>query len=373
MAKILVLGGIPESLVSFRRKLLEKMVAEKHEVYACAPRASKEIKFKLKEMGVIYEDIYLSRASMNPIKDLISLFKLTILVNRIKPDIFLGYTIKPVVYGSLAARMAGVKKIFSMIEGLGYSFTGTGAKRKFIHYIAQHLYRITLKYQEKVFFLNPDDCELFIKMRLIAAPSQAVLINGIGVDLEEFVPVSYPEKISFLLIGRLVRDKGIYEYVDAARIIKKEYPNIEFKIVGFIDKNPSAITEEELYQWVESDVIKYLGRLPKKYVIEAISSSSVYVLPSYREGLPVTVMEAMAMARPIITTDVPGCRETVQQGKNGFLIPERDVSNIVKAMKYFLENPNQVEIMGRVSRKIAEGKFDVHKVNAAIFQAMELT
>jgi len=372
MARILVLGGIPQSLVNFRRKLLEKMVADKHEVFACAPCASDEIKHTLNEMGVIYRDVNIARTGLNPIKDLKNLYCLIRLFKQIKPDVFLGYTIKPVIFGSIAAKRAGVGRIYSMIEGLGYAFTGSGAKRRMVGYLAKMLYRHALKYHIKVFFLNPDDYALFIKLRLIRNPQQGVLINGIGIDLDVFLPASYPKTISFLLIGRLVKDKGVNEYVAAARIVKQQYQNTIFNLAGFIDKNPTAIPEVTLHQWHDSGVVNYLGVLTEESVIQTMASSSVYVLPSYREGLPVTVMEAMAMARPIITTDVPGCRETVQPGKNGFLVPARDVTELVKAMKYFLDNPLQVEKMGQVSRKLAEKSYDVHKVNSAIFKAMEL-
>jgi len=372
MARILVLGGIPQSLVNFRRKLLEKMVAEKHEVFVCAPKANTATKNILNEMGVIYHEIYLARTSLNPIKDIKSLLGLIRLFKKIKPDVFLGYTIKPVIYGSFAAKLAGVNQIYSMIEGLGYAFTGAGIKRKVVGYLAKFLYRRALKYQNKVFFLNPDDFAEFTNLQLIRDPQQGVLLNGIGVDLDVFLPASYPEKLSFLLIGRLVRDKGVNEYYDAARIIKQEYPYAVFELAGFIDKNPTAISEKKLRQWDKSGIVKYIGQLTNEEVLKAIAASSVYVLPSYREGLPVTVMEAMAMARPIITTDVPGCRETVRQGKNGFLVPVKSVKDLVKSMKYFLDNPQQVERMGRESRTIAEDKYDVHKVNAVIFKAMGL-
>ena len=294
-------------------------------------------------------------------------------IKQIKPDVFLGYTIKPVIYGSLAAKIANVNRIYSMIEGLGYAFTGSGIKRKMVGSLAKFLYRHTLKFQDKIFFLNPDDFALFNKMHLLRDLQQGVLLNGIGVDLDEFLPAPYPKTISFILIGRLVRDKGVNEYVEAAHIVKQQYPFAVFKLAGFIDKNPTAISEKKLRKWHESGKINYLGLLSKETVIKAIANSSVYVLPSYREGLPVTVMEAMAMARPIITTDVPGCRETVQEGINGFLVSAKNVTDLVKAMKYFLDKPLQVEKMGQASREIAEEKYDVHKVNNTILQTMELS
>jgi len=370
MARILVLGSLDESLVNFRRCLLEKMVADGHQVFACAPNARAEVRDKLFNMGITYCNVNLERTGLNPVKDLTTLYDLLQLFKRIRPDIFLGYTIKPVVYGSLVARLVRVPKIYSMIEGVGYAFLGTGLKSKIIGLLASNLYRLSLRFNKKVFFLNPDNLEMFLSRKLLR-DDQAVIINGIGVDLEKFSVAPYPYSVSFLLVARLLRDKGVCEYVDAARIIKKKYPEVKFRLVGFIDAgNPAAISEDELNSWINSGVIDYLGRLSD--VRPAIADTSVYVLPSYHEGMPVTVMEAMAMGRPIITTDVPGCRETIHQGENGFLIPVRDVPALVEAIEYFIRQSVDIERMGKASRRIAEDKYDVHKVNAVILRTMDL-
>lgn len=258
-----------------------------------------------------------------------------------------------------------------MIEGLGYAFTGTGIKRRLIGYIAKRLYKYALKCNTKVFFLNPDDLGLFQQYHLIKNPQQSVLLNGIGIDLDEFTPAPHPQHLSFLLIARLVKDKGVLEYVEAARIIKSLYPDINFKLAGFFDENPSSVTEQDLHAWTESGSIDYLGYL--RDVHQAIEDSSVYILPSYREGLPRTVLEAMAMGRAIITTDVPGCRETVQQGVNGLLVPVRNVAALVNAIEHFIRHPVDIKSMGQKSRQIAIEKYDVHKVNKVILEAMGLT
>jgi len=371
MARILVLGGIGESLINFRKNLLERLVADGHHVIACAPDADSEVKNKLSEMGVIYQNVDLERTGLNPAKDLKTIISLIRLFKKNRPDLFLGYTIKPVIYGSIAASITGIPKIFSMIEGLGYAFTGAGLKRQLIGYIAKRLYKHALKYNTKVFFLNPDDLDLFQQQHLIKNPQQAVLLNGIGIDLDEFTPAPHPQNLSFLLIARLVKDKGVLEYVEAARVIKKSYPDINFKLAGFFDENPSSVTKQDLQTWTESGTIDYLGYL--RDVHQAIEDSSVYILPSYREGLPRTVLEAMAMGRAIITTDAPGCRETVQQGVNGLLIPVRDVAALVNAIEHFIRHPVDIMNMGQKSRQIAIEKYDVHKVNKVILEAMSLT
>ena len=212
---------------------------------------------------------------------------------------------------------------------------------------------------------------LFTEMGLIKSQDKAVLVNGSGVDIDVFRSESFPSSPSFLLIARLIKDKGVYEYAKAARIIKQRHPEVKFRLVGFIDNNPSAISEQDLNAWIEEGIIEFLGYLLD--VRPAIADSSVYILPSfYPEGTPHSVLEAMAMGRAIITTDTPGCRETVENGENGFLIPAKDVSSLVDAIEQFILQPTKVELMGQASRQIAEQKYDVHKINAVMLRAMDL-
>jgi len=369
MARILVMGGFAESLVNFRGALLLEMVASGHEVYACAPEASAEVKAALAEMGVTYSPVALDRTGLNPIRDLFAIKSLAALFRSIKPDIFLGYTIKPVVYGSIAARIVGVPAIFSMITGLGYSFSGGSLKNKLVGGVAVFLYRLALKYNRHVFFQNPDDLALFQQRSIIEDANQAVLLNGSGVNIDIFNLTPYPPTPSFLMVARLIREKGVYEYARAAREIRERYPDVLFRLVGWIDDNPMAIDKDDLLVWEEEGVIDFLGRLSD--VRTAIAQSSVFVLPSYyREGTPRTILEAMAMGRPIITTDAPGCRETVIEEINGYLVPVRDVSSLVDVMDKFIGQPALVKKMGQASREIAEEKYDVRKVNATILNAL---
>ena len=234
--------------------------------------------------------------------------------------------------------------------------------------MAVFLYRLAFKYNKHVFFQNPDDLALFHQKGYIHSINQAVLINGSGVDIDEFSPSDYPPSISFLLIARLLRDKGIYEYAEAARRIREIYPEVKFRLAGWIDQNPYAIEERHLEAWHDNGDIEFIGRLAD--VRPTLAACSVYVLPSYREGTPRTVLEAMAMGRPIISTDAPGCRETVNQGVNGYLVSVRDVDSLVDAMLSFIERPELIREMGQASRKIAEEKYDVRKVNAIILKTM---
>lgn len=371
MARVLVLGSFADSLILFRGRLLAEMVRQGHDIYACAPDASDSIRQALSDMGVTYLDITLHRTGMNPFRDMQSLLELIRLYRRIQPDVFLGYTIKPVLYGSLAARVVGVPRCYSMIEGLGFTFMGTGLKSKLLGMITRRLYRLALRYNDRIFFLNPDNLKVFTDQRLLRDEQQAVMLNGIGVDLEHFSPARFPEQLSFLLIARLLKDKGVREYAAAARRIREKYPQIPFRLVGWLDQdNPNTISAEDLESWIAAGDIEYVGRLSD--VRPAIRDSSVYVLPSYHEGTPVSVLESMAMGRPIITTDAPGCRETVRHGENGLMIPVADVDALVEALEHFIQHPDDVQTFGRASRRIAEDKYDVHKVNGVMMQTMEL-
>lgn len=370
MARILVVGSYAESLINFRGLLLAEMVRNGHEVFAAAPDASEQVRSKLSALQVHYCHINMKRTGMNPFQDLITLFSLRDLFREIKPDVFLGYTIKPVCYGSLAASSCGVPSLYSIITGLGYAFIGSTAKQKIVNSIARRIYKNALKRNRKVFFQNPDDRQLFLSMKLLQEEKKAELINGSGVDLAHFAPAPLPDNICFLLIARLIREKGIYEYVEAARRVKEEHSEIHFRLAGWLDDSPTSINSLDLERWQQDGTIDYLGRLED--VRPAIINTSVYVLPSYREGTPRTVLEAMAMGRPVITTDTPGCRETVCQGENGFLFPVRDVKVMVSCMEKFIENPSLIEQMGKESRKIAEKKYDVHEVNRNLLDKMNL-
>lgn len=282
----------------------------------------------------------------------------------------MSYTIKPVIYGSLAARLAGIKNIYSLVTGLGYAFTERNSKARLINKIVRTLLKIALKYNKTVFFQNPDDKDLFTDKHLLTSPEQACIVNGSGVDLNYYSRQQLPAQTSFLLISRLIKSKGIIEYVNAAKIVKEKYPHIKFQLAGWIDSNPSAIKQTLLDEWVDSGVIDFLGRLDD--VRPALKECSIYVLPSYREGTPRTVLEAMATGRPVITTDTPGCRETVQDGFNGYLVPVKSIEELSQKMLLLIENSELAIKMAENSYTVAQEKYDVHKVNYEIMSKMNL-
>lgn len=370
MAKIILLGSYAPSLINFRGPLLKALVRQGHKVIACAPEITENLCQQLDEIGVSSRSFPLSRTGLNPVKDIKTIVALKNLFLQEQPDAVLSYTIKPVIYGSIAARCAGVVNVCSMITGLGYTFIGNSLKQRVLGMVTRFLYKFSLVYSRRVFFQNPDDRDLFIQLGLVSGDHQLAIIDGSGVDLDYYQYGALPSDISFLLIARLIKEKGVQEYVDAAGIIRGKYPGIKFTIVGWVDSSPSAISVEDLEKWQQVGLIDFKGKLED--VRPAISNTSVYVLPSYREGTPRTVLEAMAMGRPIITTDTPGCRETVIDGENGYLVPPQNPIALAEAMEKYILQPDLICKMGMESRNIVKERYDVHKVNKVILREMNL-
>lgn len=378
--KFLIIASYPASILKFRGPLIKALQDKGFEIHIAVPELDshpEEVK-ALKKLGYILHDIPMQRTGTNPLKDAAALLSLYLIMKKVKPSHILAYTIKPVIYGTLAAKAAKVPNRFALITGLGYAFqqveeTGKRSKlQKLIH----ALYKQALSETSKVFFQNPDDSNLFKKMNLISSATPTVVVNGSGVDIAEYevapIPITADNKLElrFLLIARLLEAKGVREYAKAAKIIKTKYPQVQFDLVGWVDDNPDSIKQQELDQWIEDETVNFWGKLAD--VKPAIAKSSVYVLPSYREGTPRTVLESMAMGRPIITTDAPGCRETVIDGCNGYLVEVKSVDDLVKAMQKFIANPDLITQMGKASRVLAEEKFDVHAVNQIMLHEMGL-
>ena len=289
-----------------------------------------------------------------------------------------SYFSKPVIFGTLAAKMARVPQVIGMLEGLGYTFTdqpeGLKKKTKLIKNIQILLYRLALPQLDKLIFLNPDDPKDLLEKYSISVKETAVL-GGIGLDLNEYfyLPVDITKSpISFLFIGRLLKEKGIHDFVSAAKKVKEQYPDTRFTVLGEIDSsNPGALQQSELDELISTEVINYPGYVDN--IKEWIASSHIFVLPSYyREGVPRSTQEAMAIGRPVITTDVPGCRETVIDGVNGFLIEKWNPEALAEKMIYFIEHPEQIEKMGLESYKMAQEKFDANTVNKRLLDILGL-
>lgn len=374
MTRVLILAGFAASLRNFRGPLIEAFLERNLEVHAAAPGllADATTRDWLTERGVVVHDVPLQRAGLSVAKDLRTVGALTALMRRIRPDHFIGYTVKPVIWGLIAARRSGVPNRVALITGLGYAFSGEDrGRRALTSKLVKALYRHALRRATLVFFQNPDDRSDFDRFGLLPRGVPVEIVNGSGVDLSRFPKQPIPPgPVRFLLIARLLGDKGIREYVAAARELRPHWPDAQWHLVGGIDPNPSAISRSEAQGWHESGDVIWHGALPD--VRDSLAGSHVYVLPSYREGTPRTVLEAMATGRAIVTTDAPGCRQTVEDGRNGVLVPVRDVAALRDAMQEFLDDPALIATMGEESRRMAEEIYDVHKVNASMLGAMGL-
>ena len=370
--KILLIASFPESLPNFRGDLIQAFTKAGFQVHCAAPKLSNHIKVKnkLNNWNCVCHDLPFRRSGINPIFDLMAIFFLICLMLRYRFKIVIGYTIKPIIYGGVASWLLRIPIRVALVTGLGFSFTAQdGLEYNFTQRVAQHLYRIAMFCATKVFFQNSDDLSLFVDNHWVD-PAKIELIAGSGVNTAcfPFSPITRKPQINFLMIARFLRDKGLLEYVEAARIVKREHPSVVFSLAGWLDDNPAAVSPEDLNQWVSEGTINLLGKLDD--VCPAIAACSVYVLPSYREGMPRTVLEAMSMGRPVITADAPGCRDTVVEGENGFLVPIKSSEILAEVMIRFIEHPEYLEAMGIKSRELAERKFDVHKVNETIMKSL---
>jgi glycosyltransferase involved in cell wall biosynthesis len=358
MPHILLLGAQADTMFSFRKAFIKALIQKGYTVTVAAPDFNSDIANKLSELGARFRQIPFKRAGMNPFDNILALYRMYSSMKDLRPEFFLGITIKPSTLGVIAAKMAGVPNRFALVSGLGYAFTeGRGIKRRVANVAARAIYKFAFNFVKMAIFENDDDKALFVAGALVKE-ARTARVNGSGVDLARFAPAPFPESpFTFLMIGRLLEDKGVREYVASARIVKRLHPETRFLLIGARDQNPTAVTEAELQSWTAEGVIEYGGTLSD--VRPAIARCHVFVLPSYREGLPTVVSEAMAMGRPIITTDTPGCRETVLEGLNGVLIPARDVQALVSAELRMISSPGNLIAYGEESHSLAERKFDI--------------
>jgi len=367
--RILVVGSFAESLINFRGDLIGDLVARGNTVFGCAPDGTEEFRARLSEIGAEYVSVPLQRTGLNFLQDIKYFFALRKIIKDNGINVVLSYTIKPVVYASLAARSTSIKTICSIVTGVGYAFTNKSLKGRLVSIPARILLKAAFRYNSLVFFQNPDDKKLFEDIGIINDLTITRIVNGSGVNTNHFKSLPFPADVAFLMMARLVEQKGVRQYVEACEIIKRKYGSVRCLLAGFIDSNPNAIDKAELQKWQDEGHIEFLGEIEDVNSVFALTS--VYVLPSYYgEGVPRTVLEAMSTGRPVITTDAPGCRETVVEGENGFLVPVKQSSVLATKMEYFIENQKKILEMGSESRKIAEEKYDVHKVNTVMIKAI---
>lgn len=374
---ITLIGTTASSFYGFRADLIRTLLKKGHQVYAFTSEYTAEDLKKIEQLGAIPITYTLNRGGLNPLADIIATYRLSKKIKAINPDLVFSYFSKPVIFGTLAAKLAKVPHVIGMLEGLGYTFTeqpeGLSKKTQLIKKIQVFLYKIALPQLDQLIFLNPDDPKDLLEKHAIHVKNVEVL-GGIGLNLQDYLyqPLnSIRTPIKFLFIGRLLKEKGIHEFVQAAKLVKEKYPETEFTVLGAIDHaNLGALSEAELHQLIQTNIIHYPGHVSN--VSDWIAENHIFVLPSYREGVPRSTQEAMAIGRAIITTDVPGCRETIVDGVNGFLVPKWNPEALAEKMIYFIENPEQVSLMGAASYEIAKEKFDANVVNKRLIKFLEV-
>ncbi len=373
--RIAVLSSYSRSLTNFRLELLRRLVEAGHSVLAVGPEQDEDVVRQLAAIGVEFVRSPMSRTGLNPLTDLSTLWSYWRLLRSRQIDVVIPYTMKPIVYGGIAARLAGVKRRYFLVTGLGHVYSEAAGKRwvgRRIKQLSVLLYRLALKGAGGVFAYNRADSADIESCRLISDQRALTLVPGSGVDLDHYAFSSPPRgRPVFLLVARLLKDKGISEYVEAARLVRQQFPEAEFRLLGQFDPSPAAISAETIDGWVKDGSLNYLGETTD--VRPHLSDCSVFVLPSYyREGIPRSILEAMSTGRAIVTTDLPGCDETVVDGLNGYLVEPRNAKQLAEAMCRFLRAPSLITDMGLRSRELAQSKFDVHAVNKLLLERMAL-
>ena len=365
--KIILLSGSGDTVAWFRLDFLNEFLLRSYKVYVLAPDIRDDLKPELINMGIEFIQIKLERKGFNVLNLISSVFELAKLFKEIQPNIIFSYTHKAILSGSLAAKISGFSNTFSMVTGTGHIFDNQTKKEKVIKFIGSLTLRLALRFNKLVFFQNPDDQALFVKNNIVLS-QKTKLVNGSGVNLDKFSVSPLPSEPVFLCMSRLIKSKGLEEFARAAKRVKKLYPEARFILYGYPDDHPDSIDENEIISnWLNDFGVEYFGYAENP--IDAINECSIFVLLSYKEGTPRVVLEGMAKGRPIITTDAPGCRETVKNGVNGFLVPRFDDLEAANAMTKLLSAELRKE-MGKESRKFCELKFNVLDVNNTLLSDM---
>lgn len=358
MRKFLIIGSFGERILEFRGDFFQELNKSDIEVNIAIPLSStpKKTIDIFKENGYKVHNFSLKKAQFSFFSDLVSFFEILYLVIKIRPSDVFSYTMKPICYGSIAAKICGVKNISAMFTGLGHLYISNEKKQSLQIKIAKSLLKFSLGMNKRVIFHNSDDLQVLKKQKIILSSHKTLVINGSGVNMQRF---SFNEanvkKIIFLFCGRFIKEKGILDFCKTAKKVKEIYPSATFIIAGNFDDNPSTLKQSDLAYYIENKYIENLGYVED--IATLIDKCSVFILPSYREGMPRSTLEAMASGRAIITTNVPGCKETVINGQNGFLVEKKDVNAMVKKCLYFFENKDEIIKMGIESRKIVQKKF----------------
>jgi glycosyltransferase involved in cell wall biosynthesis len=352
------------NIYNYRKGLIGALLEKGCEVVAIAPHD--EYSSKIQALGCRYEEVKMENRGMNPFSDILLFFRLLFAYRNLKPDYVLHYTIKPNIYGSVAAKCMGIPCI-SNVSGLGTAFIRQG----FVMQMVKLLYKFAFKIPQCIFFQNDEDRQLFLKIGLVKE-AKTNLLPGSGIKVDEYVPSPYVKNhpFRFLLIARLLSDKGIVEYALASQKLKEKGVDFEAQLVGFFDrKSKYNVSELELNHWQQKGYIRFLGE--SKDIKTMIDQADCVVLPSYREGTPRSLLEAMAMRKPIIASKVPGCKEVLEEGENGFFCEAKNIDSLAETMEKMCNlNETQLTEMGEKGRKIAETRFDESIVIGKYFKEM---
>jgi glycosyltransferase involved in cell wall biosynthesis len=367
---ITVFSHYAPTLIGFRKPLLCELVKAGHRVTAYAPEGDCP---GTQEIGITYKPCPFERTGFNPLKDIRLVITYAKILKNNKPDILFIYAIKPNIYGNLAALLVRKKppRIYSLVPGMGNAFTDTGksAKKKCIRFIAVVLMRLAFKKTTGVITQNEDDKNELVKYRIVTS-NKIHVVNGSGVDTRRYAPLPYPKPTTFLMMSRLLKEKGVLDYLEAARILKQRHPGAKCLLLGGYEPHPFALKEADIQPYIKDGTVEYLGE--SNDVMPFLSSSSVGVLPSYREGTPNSVLEFMACGRPTIVTDTIGCRETTLNGKTGIVVPVRSPRCLADAMALFCEDDSLIGTMGKAAREYCLQKYDVNKVTKQYMKVMGL-
>ncbi|MDR3357395.1 MAG: glycosyltransferase family 4 protein [Desulfovibrio sp.] len=370
--KIIVLGNQAQALVNFWSVLIRRMRAGGHEVVCCAPPGDAQADAALTASGTPVLHYRLDRKGLNPLQDARTFVDLSRLFRAEKPDVLFASTIKPVIYGCMAARLARVPHIYATITGLGYAFEADSFFKKCVNILSALLYRTALNGAEGVFFQNPDDITVFRRQHILKQDARALTARGVGVDTARFAPAPLPPGPPvFLLVARLLEAKGLAEYAEAARMLKKRHPAARFQVLGPPEQGLGSVSLERVRDWEAQGGIEYLGQT--RDVRPYMAAAHVLVLPSWREGTPTAIMEAMSMGRPAVVTNAPGCREVVRDKVNGRLVPVRDAQALAAAMESYILDPVSIARMGAAGRDLAVAEFDAMKVADRILADMRIS
>ncbi|MEZ4970182.1 MAG: glycosyltransferase family 4 protein [Flavobacteriaceae bacterium] len=365
--RILILCSLDQSLINFRQDMMLTLIANGYTVFAAAPDIEDTTSTELKSIGVIPKEYRLDRNGLNPWKDLNSIIAIRNIIVKNEIDILFPYTIKPVIYGSIAGRLTGIS-VISLITGLGFTFSKSSRRAHILQKVTELLYKISIAKNKAVIFQNEDDLQLFRQKRILSKKQMAHIVDGSGINLENYrfrQNNNDSQRIVFVLVARLIREKGVELFIEAAKTLKKEFVEAEFHLIGEPDLSVSAVSTEKLERLHNNNIIVYHGF--QQNISHFLTSSDVFVLPTYyREGIPRSILEALSIGMPIITTNTPGCKETVTNKENGFLIEPNKLPPLTAAIRYFLENPETIRPMGIESRKLAEERFNVEIINKKI-------